>query len=103
MKLLIFIPARQGSKGIKNKNIKKLKGKPLIDYTLEFSKKLAKFNKNYSIFLSTDSSKYLEYSKTKGIRFNYLSRYKIKNFISEICSRINLKFCNIIYKEYVVD
>ena len=42
MKLLIFIPARQGSKGIKNKNFAKLNGKPLIDYTLRFAEKLTK-------------------------------------------------------------
>ena len=34
MNYLIFIPARGGSKGVKNKNLKLLKGKPLIAYTL---------------------------------------------------------------------
>ena len=33
--LLAVIPARGGSKGINNKNIKDLNGKPLIYYTLE--------------------------------------------------------------------
>ncbi len=35
MKYLAVIPARGGSKGIKNKNIKLLNGKPLIQYTIE--------------------------------------------------------------------
>ena len=34
-KILALIPARSGSKGIKNKNIKKLNGKPLINWTIE--------------------------------------------------------------------
>jgi CMP-N-acetylneuraminic acid synthetase len=32
MKILGVIPAREGSKGIKKKNIKLLNGKPLIAY-----------------------------------------------------------------------
>lgn len=35
MKILGIIPARGGSKGIPKKNIKLLKGKPLIGYTIE--------------------------------------------------------------------
>ncbi len=35
MKYLAVIPARGGSKGIKNKNRKLLNGKPLIQYTIE--------------------------------------------------------------------
>jgi CMP-N,N'-diacetyllegionaminic acid synthase len=35
MKTLAFIPARSGSKGIPNKNIKLLSGRPLITYSVE--------------------------------------------------------------------
>ena len=35
MKKIGLIPARKGSKGIKNKNITKINGKPLISYTIE--------------------------------------------------------------------
>ncbi|GMT49118.1 MAG: hypothetical protein IEMM0008_0657 [bacterium] len=35
MKVLGIIPARGGSKGVKNKNILEIKGKPLIGYTIE--------------------------------------------------------------------
>ena len=38
-KVLAIIPARAGSKGVKNKNIKPLNGKPLILYTIEEAKK----------------------------------------------------------------
>ena len=37
-KILAIIPARSGSKGIKNKNIIKIKGKPLIFYTIKSAK-----------------------------------------------------------------
>jgi len=36
---LVLIPARSGSKGIKNKNFRILNGKPLIEYTLDFALK----------------------------------------------------------------
>jgi CMP-N,N'-diacetyllegionaminic acid synthase len=38
MKIVIVIPARGGSKGLKNKNIMPLLGKPLIGYTIEAAK-----------------------------------------------------------------
>ena len=34
-KILILIPARQGSKGIPNKNTKIFNGKPLIEWTIK--------------------------------------------------------------------
>jgi CMP-N,N'-diacetyllegionaminic acid synthase len=52
MTILAFVPARGGSKSIKNKNMTKLHGKPLIKYTLDILKKL---NKNIKPFISTDS------------------------------------------------
>ena len=40
MKTLIVIPARNGSKGLPNKNKKKLLGKSLIEYSIEFALKI---------------------------------------------------------------
>lgn len=49
---LAIIPARGGSKGIKNKNIKPLLGKPLIAYTISEARKSCVIDK---IIVSTDS------------------------------------------------
>ena len=53
MELLTIIPARAGSKGIKNKNIVSFLGKPLVYYTLKFAKKI----KNNTTVISTNSKK----------------------------------------------
>ena len=51
-KVLCIIPARSGSKTIKNKNIYKINGSELISYSIQFSKKLKFLNK---IIFSSDS------------------------------------------------
>ena len=53
-KILCVIPARGGSKGIRNKNIKKLKKKELIFYTIDFA---MNFKDVLDIVVSTDSKK----------------------------------------------
>lgn len=57
MKNLAIIPARSGSKGLKNKNIKLLNGKPLLAYSIEAALKSKCFD---SIIVSTDSKKYAD-------------------------------------------
>ena len=51
-----------GSKEIKNKNIIKIKGKPLISYSIDFAKNL----KITNIFVSTDSKKIKTIAKKNG-------------------------------------
>tara|TARA_Y100000389_G_scaffold83702_1_gene80298 strand:- start:9466 stop:10149 length:684 start_codon:yes stop_codon:yes gene_type:complete len=57
MKTIAIITARSGSLGLKNKNIKKINGKPLIFHTINFAKKLKFIDK---LIFSTDSRKYLK-------------------------------------------
>ncbi len=60
MKVLCIIPARKGSKAIKNKNILKIKGKYLFAYSIEFAKKLKFLDK---IIFSSDSKSYIKKAK----------------------------------------
>ena len=54
MNNLCVICARGGSKGLKNKALKKINGKPLIAYTIKQSIKSKKFS---NVIVSTDSKK----------------------------------------------
>lgn len=59
-KILAIIPARSGSKRIKNKNLKLINGKPLIYYSIKYAIKNKKFIDE--IFVSTDSKEISAYS-----------------------------------------
>ena len=63
MNNLAIIPARSGSKGLKDKNIKLLDGKPLIAYSIEAAKKSGIYS---HIFVSTDSVRYGEIAMQYG-------------------------------------
>ncbi len=63
MKILGLIPARGGSKGVPNKNIKLLGGKPLINYTIEVGLACAEITK---LVVSTDSPEIAKISKAAG-------------------------------------
>ncbi len=63
---LIFIPARSGSKRIKNKNIRKINGKPLIYWTIKYAKKYAN---NEDILVSSDSNIIKKISSDEKIKF----------------------------------
>lgn len=71
MDILALIPARSGSKGVPHKNIKELKGKPLIAYTIEAAKK-SKYLKNENIICSTNSNKIAEIAKSFGANVPFL-------------------------------
>ena len=59
-KVLALIPARKNSGELKNKNIKKFKGKPLIFWTLQAAKKSKYIDK---VVVSSNSKKILKISK----------------------------------------
>ncbi|AYJ79319.1 flagellar modification protein B [Aliarcobacter cryaerophilus ATCC 43158] len=61
--VLCTICARGGSKGVKNKNIKELHGKPLIAYTIEQAKASGLFE---HIVISTDSDDIANVAKQYG-------------------------------------
>lgn len=69
MRHIAIIPARSGSKGLKDKNIRLLNGKPLLAYTIEAAKKSGCYSK---IIVSTDSEKYAIIAKKYGAEVPFL-------------------------------
>jgi len=68
-KVVAIIPARGGSKGIPNKNIQKIAGKPLIAYTIETALKSRKVSR---VLVSTDDAKIAEIAKSYGAGVPFL-------------------------------
>jgi CMP-N,N'-diacetyllegionaminic acid synthase len=73
IKYLAIIPARSGSKGLPNKNIKEINGKSLIQIAVESAEK--SFNID-GIFFSSDSEEYIQNFKKimsqKNVTGNYI-------------------------------
>lgn len=67
--VLAYIPARSGSKGIKDKNIIKIAGKPLIAYTIEAARSSKYVDK---VIVSTDSERYAEIARKWGAEVPFL-------------------------------
>lgn len=74
MRRLLIIPARQGSKRIKNKNIKIFYGKPIIAYSLKLAKECGIFD---TIHVSTDSLKIKKIAEKYGPKVEFLRPKKI--------------------------
>tara|TARA_B100000242_G_C43022832_1_gene476085 strand:+ start:369 stop:1070 length:702 start_codon:yes stop_codon:yes gene_type:complete len=103
MSFLFFIPARGGSKRIKNKNLIKLNNKPLIKYTLDVCKKF----KNIDTIVSTENKKIRDYCIKHGVtnvysRPNNLSKDNtsmidvILNYIEYLSKKKIIKYKNIV-------
>ena len=68
MIIYAIIPARSGSKGLADKNIKQIGGKPLLAHSIEFAIKLNVDR----VFCSTDSAIYAEIAKKYGAEVPFL-------------------------------
>ena len=69
MKIIAIIPARSGSKGLKNKNIADVCGRPLIDYTIKAAIDSGSFD---TVMVSTDSQLYADIAKRCGAEVPFL-------------------------------
>lgn len=94
-KIVCLIPARGGSKRIKNKNLKTFHGKPIIYYSIINAMNSGIFS---NVFVSSDSKKIIDFSKKNGaeapfVRAANLSDDKaiLKNVIKDFVNKINLK------------
>lgn len=68
MKYLFIIPARGGSKGVENKNIKPLAGRPLIYYSLDLANEIAD---ERDICVSTDSKEIIQIVNNYGLKIPF--------------------------------
>lgn len=90
MKILCIIPARSGSKGIPDKNIKLLLDKPLIAWSIDQAKN-TKYYKEGSmrIIVSTDSEKYKQIAVKYGAEVPFIRPDNISQDTS-----IDIEFIN---------
>ncbi|PXX20858.1 acylneuraminate cytidylyltransferase family protein [Hoylesella shahii] len=95
MKRLAIIPARAGSKGLKDKNIIDLCGKPMIAYSIIAAKESGLFDK---IIVSTDSVHYADISVSYGaeviLRDEELANDKATSFmvIEDVLKKLDDKY-----------
>lgn len=73
MKNIAIIPARSGSKGVRDKNIRNLCGKPLMAYTIEAALESGEFDE---VMVSTDSEHYAEIARKYGASVPFLRSAK---------------------------
>jgi len=85
-KILSFIGARSGSKGLKGKNIIDFAGKPLINWTIE-----ASLNSKYidHTIVSTDSDVIAEIARSAGANVPFLRPPEISRDDSSLLDAIN--------------
>lgn len=69
MKNLAIIPARSGSKGLIDKNIRLINGEPLISYSIRAAVESGMFDE---VMVSTDSEKYAKIAKECGASVPFL-------------------------------
>ena len=80
-KILGLVIARAGSKGLANKNIKKFKGKPLVQWTLDAAKKSKLLD---HVIVSTDSKKIINIAKKLKIDVPFTRPKKISTAKTEV-------------------
>ena len=73
MKVIAVIPARANSKGLKNKNLFKINGRPLVHYTFRAFQK-SKLSLGYIL---SDSKKIRNIAKRYSINTNYIRPKKV--------------------------
>jgi len=81
-KIYAIIPARSGSKGVKNKNIANIGGIPMIAHTIKSA-----LSSNYidRVIVSTDSKEYADISRSFGAEVPFLRPSNIsKDFSTDI-------------------
>ena len=105
MKILCTICARGGSKGVPNKNIRELAGKPLIAYTIEQALACPQIDR---VVVSTDSEKIAEIARQYGAEVPFLRpAHMADDFVTKLPARkhaINFYMENLSFvPDFVID
>tara|TARA_B110000259_G_C13965209_1_gene382360 strand:- start:111 stop:818 length:708 start_codon:yes stop_codon:yes gene_type:complete len=94
LKTVCIICARSGSKGIKNKNLKFVDGKPLIFYPIKAAQMSGVID---NIIVSTDSKKIASYAKKIGAEVPFLRPKKLSGDLTT--TEATLKYSLLRYEE----
>ncbi len=96
MKILGIIPARGGSKGIKNKNIRQFCGRPLISYVIDCAKKSKYIQKT---IVSTESEEIVKVARRYGAEVPFLrppqfaqDKSRVSDAIIHLLSKLKTDF-----------
>jgi CMP-N-acetylneuraminic acid synthetase len=102
VKNIAIIPARSGSKRVKDKNIYPFNGKPLMAWTIETALNSGVFDK---VMVSTDSEKYAQIAKNYGAWVPFLRDSVCDDFstigdvitytLKQLKERLGLEFDNV--------
>jgi CMP-N,N'-diacetyllegionaminic acid synthase len=79
VKILVIVPARSGSKGIKNKNIIDVCSKPLLAYSIEHGLALKSLDLVEEVIVSTDSQEIADLSIKYGASVPFIRPKEIAN------------------------
>lgn len=90
--IVALIPARSGSKGIIDKNIRLYNGLPLLVHSINIAKKSKYIN---NIYVSTDSEKYQEIAIQYGANITSLRPFDISDDLSPDIDTFNFFLKNI--------
>ena len=87
-KIWVFIPARSGSKSIKDKNIQKINSIPLLVYSIKKALNLKKKGVVDKIVFSSDSTKYINLTKkiSKSVKIDH----RIKKYSTDYSTDIEV-------------
>ena len=66
IKVLLIVPARKGSKGVKFKNMFKVNGHPLIKYTFDLLKKM-----EFDYCITTDDDEIIKYAESQSLEIYF--------------------------------
>ena len=90
MRNIAVITARSGSKGLKDKNIKRLHGKPLMAYSIEAAHMSECFD---CIHVSTDSEEYAQIAKEYGAEVPFLREEELASDSADCWNAVRDVLC----------